>query len=253
MKTFLRKRVLAPLFKDGRLESLLRATRMTTSGSEFTHQAAFPYATFSPWWSDSEFQDIYQKVKKNTLVDVYRLYELWSIVNQVRHIDGDILEVGVWRGGTACLMGRRTGLLGLDNVTVHACDTFEGVVKAGELDSSYRGGEHSDTSIEIVRQLLDLTHVDNVEIHVGIFPEQSASHISATSLRLVHIDVDVYESAREVFEWSWDRLSPGGVVVFDDYGFFDCTGVTRLVSELSDRSDVFFAHNLNGHALFVKT
>ena len=37
--------------------------------------------------------------------------------------------------------------------------------------------------------------------------------------RLAHIDVDVYQSAADVLDWVWPRLSPGGVVVFDDYGF----------------------------------
>jgi O-methyltransferase len=37
----------------------------------------------------------------NTFVDVYRLYELWQVLEQVAHLDGDILEVGVWRGGQA--------------------------------------------------------------------------------------------------------------------------------------------------------
>ena len=45
---------------------------------------------------------------------------------------------------------------------------------------------------------------------------------------------------------------PGGVVVFDDYGFYECEGVAHFVNETATRSDLLYVHNLNGHALLVK-
>ncbi|MBK7432753.1 MAG: hypothetical protein IPI66_01930 [Chitinophagaceae bacterium] len=44
----------------------------------------------------------------------------------------------------------------------------------------------------------------------------------------------------------------GGVVVFDDYGFHTCTGVTKLVEEYRKHADRVIIHNLNGHALMIK-
>ena len=41
-------------------------------------------------------------------------------------------------------------------------------------------------------------------------------------------------------------------MVFDDYGFSGCEGVTKFVNELRVNSQLFFIHNLNGHAIFVK-
>jgi O-methyltransferase len=64
--------------------------------------------------------------------------------------------------------------------------------------------------------------------------------------------VDVYQSAKDVLEWCWSRLSPGGVVLFDDYGFPACPGVRQLVDEQYGRSDRLVIHNLNGHAILVK-
>ncbi len=43
------------------------------------------------------------------------------------------------------------------------------------------------------------------------------------------------------------------MVVFDDYGFFGCEGVTQAVDELvAQREDVTFIYNLNGHAVLIK-
>ncbi len=92
----------------------------------------------------------------------------------------------------------------------------------------------------------------NVELLEGIFPEETAARVSAEALRLVHVDVDVYQSAKDVFEWAWPRLSPGGVAVFDDYGFPACPGVTRFVDEQRGMPDRLVLHNLNGHGLVVK-
>ncbi len=86
----------------------------------------------------------------------------------------------------------------------------------------------------------------------GIFPDQTGALINHVRLRLVHIDVDVYQSARDVFDWAWARLVMGGVVVFDDYGFARCAGVTRLGNELAARPDGLFIHNLNAQAVVVK-
>ena len=61
----------------------------------------------------------------NTLVDIWRCYELWSLVGELRDVPGAILEVGVWRGGTGALMATRAGALGIDE-PVFLCDTWAG-------------------------------------------------------------------------------------------------------------------------------
>ena len=49
-----------------------------------------------------------------------------------------------------------------------------------------------------------------------------------------------------------ERLSPGGVAVFDDYGFPACPGVTKFVDEQRGLPDRLVFHNLNGHGIVVK-
>jgi O-methyltransferase len=245
------KHAAAPLRKHGRFENMLKVTRLRGKEPSMQHQVVVPHATYSPWWTDADFQRVLEQVQHNTFVDIYRLYELWSLVGQVRDRDGDILEVGVWRGGSGCLMAARA-LLDGTAATVYLCDTFEGVVKAGEEDNEYRGGEHADTSAALVADLARGMGLTNVEILQGIFPDDTADRVTSEKLRLVHIDVDVYQSARDVFDWAWDRLVPGGIVVFDDYGFYSCEGVAHFVNEMAARPDLTYLHNLNGHAVLVK-
>ena len=209
------------------------------------------WATYSPWLLDREFQACHKIIKHYTLVDVCRCYELWHLLAQTSHLKGDVLEVGVWRGGTGGLLGRRAQLLKL-GCEVFLCDTFEGVVKTGANDRSYFGGEHSDTSIPVVQELIDKLGLTNIRILKGIFPEETAGPVADRKFRLCHIDVDAYQSAKDVLHWVWPRLEIGAMIVFDDFGFVGTTGVTQLVHEEESREGLVCVQNINGHAVFIK-
>ena len=201
--------------------------------------------------ADAAFANVYGEVRQNTLVDVYRCYELWTLAGRLGHVPGDVLEVGTWRGGTGSLLAAVCARTAPDKI-VYLCDTFEGVVKAGEKDTLYKGGEHADTSRGIVLELLAKLGLRNTRILQGIFPEQTGAGIADRAFALCHIDVDVYASAKDIFEWVAPRLSRYGLVVFDDYGFRGCEGITRLVHELARDPRFFTYFNLNGHAVMLK-
>jgi O-methyltransferase len=134
---------------------------------------------------------------------------------------------------------------------VYLCDTFAGVTGASEKDTRYKGGEHADTSIEVVNGLIHRMGLANIKLLTGVFPDETAKYISSNRISLAHIDVDVHDSAKWCFDWVWSRICPGGVVVFDDYGFHGCEGVTRMVNEIAE-PDAIVIYNLNGHAVVVK-
>jgi O-methyltransferase len=225
--------------------------RVVSPKGKVSHSIVIPHATYSPWMEDTDFSTAFEKIRKNTLVDIYRAYELWSLVRETSHLGGDILEVGVWRGGTGCLIAERAKQLN-PAATVFLCDTFKGVVKAGNKDSHYRGGEHADTSTDTVRQLATNMGLVNIELLEGIFPDATGDRIKDRKFSLCHIDVDVYESAKHVAEWVWPRLASGGIIVYDDYGFRTCEGITNLVNQRLQGQGALTLHNLNGHAVIVK-
>jgi len=216
---------------------------------KFTHSLIFPKNTYSPWKSDPGFLEIYNQIQGNTLVDQFRCFELWHIALQLKKMKGDILEIGVWRGGTGAVLAKASG----SDTMVFLCDTFEGVVKAGKNDNIYTGGEHSDTSSETVIALMKKMDIENYRIVKGIFPDESGNQVNVNVIKLCHIDVDVYESAKDIFEWVWPKIAIGGIVIFDDYGFAACEGITTLVNELTlSREDALMIYNINGHGHLVK-
>ncbi len=211
-----------------------------------------PVANYRPMDVDSAFLRIWEVARENTLVDIYRLYELWELVEQAVVHPGDLLEVGVWRGGSAAVIGTRAAECA-PGKTLYLADTFTGVVKAGQDDPYYRGGEHADTALATVSDFLHNAGLTEFRLLSGVFPEETGVHVPATHVCFCHIDVDVYQSAKDIFEWLMPRLVIGGIVVFDDYGFLGCEGVTKLVHELRNRRGVAVVANTNGHAVVIRT
>jgi O-methyltransferase len=215
------------------------------------HAMAYPVSTYAPWQSDPEFRRVFDAVRRNTLVDVWRCHELWGLVGELVEVPGAILEVGVWRGGSGALLASRAASLGITD-RVYLCDTWEGVVKTGPADIYYHDGKHDDTSRATVERLIASMGLTNVSLLQGIFPDDTAGEVAEDRFRFVHIDVDVYQSAKDVFAWAWPRLSDGGIVVFDDYGCPATPGVTSFVNEQRGLPDRLLLHNLNGHGIVVK-
>lgn len=214
-----------------------------------------PNATYAPWRKDEEFTCIFEKVKNNTLIDIYRLYSLWVACKETAKCkEGDIAEIGVWRGGSGGVLSRGAYIFSkTKSEKVYLCDTFQGVPKTGAEDTCYTGGEHCDTNLEIVEELLKNCQAKNIEIVTGIFPDDCYEKFTDKIFRLVHIDVDVYQSAKDVFNFVWSKMVLGGMVIFDDYGFISTVGVTTLCNELENQiTDGRCIFHLNGQAIFVK-
>ncbi|HUA13561.1 MAG TPA: TylF/MycF/NovP-related O-methyltransferase [Candidatus Sulfotelmatobacter sp.] len=207
---------------------------------------SYPYD--SPWLDEKEFSRIYKSIRRHTLVDRNRCYALYLLAQQTKKIPGNILEVGTWRGGTAGIFTKT-----VPDKTVYLADTFEGVVKSSSWEH-YVDGAHSDASEEGVKELLDKKlKVSNYKILKGVFPEDTGHFIDDQKFSLVYLDLDVYKSTKDAFEYVWDKVSKYGIVVFDDYGMLSaCPGIAKFINEIKNDKDKLFIQNLNGQACIVK-
>ena len=235
------------LFRKGIIKTL-KEIKLSQYDPMFFHETIVTNTTYAPWRTDTAFMETYEIAKTHTLVDMYRSYNLWAMVKETNNVEGDILEVGVWKGGTACILGTASEGKG----TVFLADTFKGVVKAGTQDTFYKGGEHADSTEDEVKELLSRKSIKNYSILTGIFPDDFLNMVDKKKFRFCHIDVDVYQSSKDIFYYIWPRMTVNGVVVFDDYGFLGCEGVTKMVDEIS-LPDAVKIYNLTGQAVIVKT
>ena len=227
--------------------------------TSFKHNFNISFATYSPWKEDTEFQQVYKQIKKKTTIDIYRCYELWSLLNQVKNMDGDLIEIGTYKGGSAALIIKRiSDQINRDSSAhkekVFLCDTFYGVVKSSKNhDNHYTNFEHNDTSFEDVNNFLKSLNLKNYQILKGIFPDETGHYLENKKIKFCHIDVDTYQSAKDITEFLWSKIISRGVIVFDDYGFVGSEGVTKFVNEFIEiNKNLIFLHNLNGHGIIIK-
>lgn len=191
------------------------------------------------WDNEPEFKQALREIEGVTLVDPIRCYMLYQLARRCRDLPGDAAEFGVYRGGTARLIGKA---FAGSNKTLRLFDTFAGMPETDPGKDAHKRGDFSDTSPQAAR--LTLMDVPNVELHPGFFPD-SAAQLMDKTFCFAHVDVDIHRSIAEACKFFYPRLSRGGVMIFDDYGAPTCPGVKAAV-------DVFFAE-AKEHTLYLPT
>jgi len=183
---------------------------------------------FAPWEGEKEFDSLYREIKPYTLVSRDRCYVLWRTLQQAIRVQGDFMECGVFRGGTA-LLAAKTLNGKMQNRKMHIFDSFKGMPKTTDGIDRFESGDFSSTSEEAVKQLMK--PFPFVDIHAGFIP-QTFSGLSIRQVAWAHVDVDIYQSVRDCIAYIYPRLAPGGYIIFDDYGFPSCASARRAVDEI---------------------
>jgi O-methyltransferase len=179
-------------------------------------------------WAHLDRLRLFLIVKPYTLLSYRRLSLLHRAMRTLRResVGGDIVELGVCNGGSAGLLG--TFLREDPHRQLWLFDSWEGMPEATGYDISCKGeiGQKGTTigQLERVEEVLfDRLSLDEDRIHLvrGWFEDTVPLHEGEIDeVALLHIDCDWYESVRYCLGKFYDRVSEGGFVVIDDYGYW---------------------------------
>lgn len=169
------------------------------------------------------FDEIYPEVARLSIVPEDRCRALFDLASRASVLDGDVAEVGVYKGGTALMLAEV-----FPRRTVYAFDTFGGMPGTADVLDVHKPGDFADTSIEAVRAAL-AGHA-NVDLRLGLFPE-TARGLESRVFCFAHFDGDLYQSCRDFISFFSPRMVPGGIMVFDDWEWHGCPGVKRAIGE----------------------
>jgi hypothetical protein len=89
-------------------------------------------------------------------------------------------------------------------------------------------GDFGDTGYERVQA--SLAGLERVEFHRGIIPE-TLKPVADSKFCFVHVDVDIYQTTADCCAFFYPRLSPGGVMICDDYGFYRYRDAAKLAMD----------------------
>lgn len=171
-----------------------------------------------------------------------------------RGVPGDYAEFGTWRCGSLFAVARAWEKFGAADRSLLGFDSFEGLPPPSEpRDGPWlRKGVFSDVDFgEIERFFADQGLSNRVTLVRGWF-DRTIGRLDDHRLALLHIDADLYDSVKCALEAGWERLSPGGVVVFDDYRHPDCAGCTIAVEEFfASRPEVVQTQAGTNYSSFV--
>lgn len=205
--------------------------RLRNPSLVYSHLANAALATLSPI-VPSRFNELFGTVRPYTMVQYRALralyFAVWRVVNN--GVSGDVVECGVAHGGSAALLGltiketeqrRRLWLF----------DTFSGIPAPTSEDPDYDIAAKYTGDFaphEDVRATLTNMGVSDFTTIQGLF-EETVSRSEVESIAVLHIDGDWYSSVKACLEGFYDRVTPGGLIQFDDYGYW--AGARKAVDE----------------------
>lgn len=191
---------------------------------------------------------IIRKVRPYTLTSHERIVSLLRSVDYLHEqgIGGDIVECGVYKGGSIMAAVLQLMLRGDTQRDIHLYDTFEGMAQPGDADVDLHDVPAMDT---FTQMRIDenssnwaragLTDVRNAVASTG-YPierfkfikgrvEDTLPNILPDKIALLRLDTDWYESTHHELAHLYPRLVPGGILIIDDYGHYK--GCEKAVDE----------------------
>jgi hypothetical protein len=195
----------------------------------------------------------YQQSAAVSMLPVSRLDNLERCIADVvaKQVAGDLVETGVWRGGATIFMRAVLKVLAADDRAVWAADSFEGLpepdpekypleAKAFKSDAMTKYYNHLAVGLEEVKRNFKAYDMLDERVHFlkGWFKD-TLPIAPIKQIAVLRLDGDYYESTRDTLVALYDRVSPGGYIIIDDYGEDHWTYCRRAVDEFREAHKIF--------------
>ena len=203
--------------------------------------------------------------KKFSMLSNDRILSNMSCVEYVikNNIDGDIVEIGVWKGGSILSMILTLEKLSSFNKNIHLYDTFEGMTEPSEIDVNFENKPANDflklrSDLKNCKSELDevINNISNnssypkdlIKYHVGDIVK---TDFIPEKISILRLDTDWYESTKFELDNFYDKVNSGGIIIVDDYGFWK--GSKKAVDEfLIDKPEIKIIPIDNEGIMFYK-
>jgi len=214
-------------------------------------------------YSNKNFVKIMNECKEFTMTSTERMFGLFTAVEYIikNNIHGDIVECGVWRGGSSMIIAKTLMLHNQTNRKIYMYDTYEGMSEPTEHDVDFTGRDANNTFNQIVDEagkpvwcyadLDDVTAnmkrtnypLENIIFVKGKVEETIPNTLPQADIALLRLDTDWFESTYHEFIHLYPKLVDNGVLLIDDYGhwqgareatdrYFLENGVNMLLSRI---------------------
>jgi O-methyltransferase len=202
---------------------------------------------------EAEFLELQRRVESETMTTTERMYALWRATIHVsrNQVPGAFVECRVWRGGSSMLAALTFSRCGDLSRQLWLYDTFDGMPEPEIIDIEQHSGRTAaaimkeeeripGTNVwciaarEIVeRNMISTGYPADCIRYVAGRVEVALRHERPDQISLLRLDTDFYKSTIVELEVLWPRLSAGGILIVDDYGYWE--GARKAVDEYFGR------------------
>jgi len=199
--------------------------------------------------------EIISSVTPYTKTSPERITALIESVNYVieNEISGSIVECGVWKGGSIMAVAKKLISLRCTDKHLYLFDTFSGMTKPTDADITYlenpalkqfeklkidnNSSNWANVPIEEVKKAVFSTGYDKEKTHFikGKVEDTLPLH-TPDEISILRLDTDWYESTKHELNHLFPHLSPGGVLIIDDYGHWE--GSKKAVDEYISENNI---------------
>ena len=177
----------------------------------------------------SSFYDSVTNEQEKSLV--WRLHTLaWAAKNAL-NVAGDFVECGVFKGFCSSVLLKYLDFQDLPR-QAYLYDTFEGLPEKTSTEKERRDWDYTKYDSEEIYNGVrkKFAGYKNVNIVRGIVPE-SFEFAVPEKIAFLHIDMNSEKAEMLALEHLFDKVTPGGMIVFDDFGWV--SNVNQMKSELA--------------------
>ena len=199
---------------------------------------------------DRVYIDILSKIAPYTMTANDGLEATYALFQAVRYIaqnkiPGDIVECGVWRGGSMMLIAYALQYFGDTSRRLYLYDTYVGMTEPDDIDIDFDGKAMKPIWSQLTSQGMVMGYggsVENVKANLWLsgYPEQQMHFIvgdvlqtipaqSPSRIAVLRLDTDWYKSTLHELKHLYDLIVPHGVLIIDDYGW--CRGARQATDE----------------------
>lgn len=190
-----------------------------------------------------------------TLLSIGQLEMIQDAVIDIerRNIRGDFIEAGIWRGGAIIFMRALLKAYDIGQRQIIAADSFEGIPQnvTFKHDPVDAWQDRWAASLEEVKGNIERLGLldDRIEFLPGYFAD-SLGAMAKREFALIRLDSDSYDSVMTSLEHLYPRLSPGGIIIIDDWHLVGCRFAVDAYRKQHDITEEVVARD--GNAYWIK-
>jgi len=206
------------------------------------------------------YEDLVQDLIDNkiTMVRPDEFKTIFKHYSKISEVKGDIVECGVWRGGFSIFLSYV-----FQDKNIWVCDSFQGFQPLETAKHQYNKERHTPQYTHNAVGPLGIS-LEEVQSHFKTYGLENENRIKflkgfvkdtlptsgIEQIALLRIDVDAYSATLETLEELYDKVQPGGYIIFDDSNLYETLDAIKTFFKQKNIAE-FINHPITGDSLNI--